>query len=214
MTMYEGISYQIPHRELWPKALPLNCSLSKCHAHVTQALSDFNFEGDLKSEQNIQDLEHAHNSVHTNGTNGALPNNSKPPYKMYIESFETLTDGIALNLVPSTPPEEKRLRALRDKLADKIGLRHPGFEEYSFHLSIAYLLKWLSESEQLQIQKVLDLWLEGLTEEERCFELGTPEVCVYDDMCEFRRVFYLGDGDKEEGMDGNAWLSNGSVTAG
>ena len=201
MTLYEGISYQIPETSQWPAGLSLNCSLPECHAFVTSALARFSMNETIRAQngsRHINGTGHNGNARHlaTDTDSASLadaPTSLVPPYKLRISSFEALTDGVALCLDPSTPQEEQRLRRLRSKLAKAVGLQHPGFEEYSFHLSVAYLLKWLSEDETRAMQGVLDAWLADLTEEERTFELGTPEVCVYDDMCGFRRVFYLGE---------------------
>lgn len=162
MTFYEGISYPIPTPTTWPSTLPLECSLPTCHAHVISTLSTLR-----------------------------LSDTEKPPYKLRITAFEPLTDGVALKLAPISSSEEARMRSLREKMASAVGVRQPGFEEYSFHLSIGYLLRWLDEAETRELQGVLNEWLRDLGEVGRQFELGTPEVCVYDDMEAFRRVFLL-----------------------
>ncbi|KPI34943.1 uncharacterized protein AB675_3841 [Cyphellophora attinorum] len=166
MTFYEGITYRIPTSTNWPapEILPYDCSLGQCHAHVISRLS----------------------TLRLGSTGGG------PPYKLRIAGFEPLTDGIAFKLVPENATEEKRMRNLREQMADSVGVRQPGFGVYGFHMSLGYCLKWLSEEETKEVSDVLDEWLqENRTVSDEGVEFGAPEVCVYDDMTGFRRVFYL-----------------------
>lgn len=123
----------------------------------------------------------------------SLPTQLQAPYRFRIVGWEPLTDGIALKLVPATEAEERKLRQLREVFADAVGIRHPGFGEYSFHMSVGYLLKWLRPEEEKGLRELLDEWLGTVNERE--VVLGAGEVCVYDDMMAFRRVYYL-DGNK------------------
>lgn len=54
-----------------------------------------------------------------------------PPYRLRVRGFDPCTDGIGLLLDAVTVEEEKRLRRLRDKLADEaFGFRKPNHESY------------------------------------------------------------------------------------
>jgi hypothetical protein len=166
MTFYEGITYRIPTSTNWPDpaVLPYDCSLGQCHAHVISRLSTLRLN----------------------------PNTGISPYKLRINGFEPLTDGIAFKLVPENATEEKRMRQIRDQMAERVGVRQPGFGEYSFHMSLGYCLKWLNEEEMDEVRALLDEWLqENRAVVDDSVKFGAPEVCVYDDMTEFRRVFYL-----------------------
>ncbi|KAK0940844.1 hypothetical protein LTR48_002563 [Friedmanniomyces endolithicus] len=108
--------------------------------------------------------------------------------QMEVAGFESLAEGIALKLVPANSGGERALRDLRDRLSQRLGMRHPGHDNYSFHMGLAYLLRHLSEGEEANIAKFLRGWHAKLPQS---FELAVPEYCVYDDMLSFRRMFYL-----------------------
>ncbi|TKA78237.1 hypothetical protein B0A55_04786 [Friedmanniomyces simplex] len=108
--------------------------------------------------------------------------------QMNVAGLEPLAEGIALKLVPATSEGERALRDLRDRLSQRLGMRHPGHADYSFHMGLGYLLRHLSDEEEARIARFLQGWHAKLP---AFFELGVPEYCVYDDMYSFRRVFYL-----------------------
>lgn len=110
------------------------------------------------------------------------------PFRMRIEGFEPLLDGIALKVVPADAEEEKRLRRLRDRVSDTLLVRHPGHDEYSFHISLSYMLRFLDGEQHRRIWGFLEEWRQQLPQ---TFELGAPEFCVFDDMFSFHRLFYL-----------------------
>ena len=158
MTTYEGISDQIRNRNEWPGALDVTSSLKACHAHVATRLADFD---------------------HGLGSAGV---------EMNIAGFESLAEGIALRLVPATVEGEHALRNLRDRLSDRLDMRHPGHNAYSFHMGMGYLLRHLREDGVVKITTFLHDWLSRLP---KSFMLSAPEFVVYDDMLAFRRVFSL-----------------------
>jgi len=158
MTTYEGISDQIRKPKEWPGHLPLDSSLNSCHAHVATRLADF--------EHGLGDAE----------------------VEITVAGFESLAEGIALKLVPVKSEGERALRDLRDRLSERLNMRHPGHDAYSFHMGMGYLLKHLSEEEEAKIAEFLRGWQARLP---KSFMLSVPEFVVYDDMLAFRRVFWL-----------------------
>lgn len=110
------------------------------------------------------------------------------PIVMQIVGFEQLDDGIALKLEASSAATNSDLRALRDCLSDTLLMRHPGHETYSFHLSVAYTLRQLTEHDRARVWQYLEDWKAKLP---AILTLNSPEYCVYDDMFEFRKMFLL-----------------------
>ena len=159
MTVYEGITDEIRLRHSYPGELPLDSSLKACHAHVATRLAEFE---------------------HGLGPGGIG--------QMSVAGFEPLGDGVALKLEPTTSAGENALRTLRDRLSERLKMRHPGHENYSWHMGFAYTLRYIAPEEEARIKKYLAAWQERLP---RAFELGVPEFCVYDNMYQFRRVFIL-----------------------
>ncbi|PDT02305.1 hypothetical protein CO666_21295 [Rhizobium chutanense] len=112
---------------------------------------------------------------------------SAPSYRLRIAGWQPLVNGIALRLAPESA-EEMRLRRVRDRLSELLQLRHPGHEDYVFHLSIAYLIRHPDEEQRAALSALLFELLSGLPDE---FELGAPEFCRFADMFAFHRQFFL-----------------------
>ena len=113
---------------------------------------------------------------------------SEPPFRMTIAGWEPLEDGIALKVVPANFDEESRLRGLRDRLSKLLLMRHPGHDTYSFHVSLAYMLRFLGQKDHQAISAYLQNHLDKLP---KVFELEAPEFCIFDDMFAFQQELYL-----------------------
>lgn len=161
VTLYEGVTDQIRLRRSYPGDMSMDSSLKACHVHVASRLADF---------------------AHELGTTGVG--------EMKVVGLEPVVDGLGLTLQTTDIGQETRLRSLRDCLSTRLKMRHPGHATYSWHMALAYTLRHLSEGEKGTIEAILRAWIKksGACQS---FVLGTPEFCVYDNMCEFRRVFYL-----------------------
>ncbi len=162
---------------------------SSWHMTMFEGISDQirereSWPGDLSLECS---LEACNEHVRKRMVRYALPH--RPPYKMYVAGWEVLDDGIALKITPKTKEDEKGLRSMRNNIAGQLAMQHPGHTNYSFHISIAYTLRFLSLEDTTRITSYLDGWLSSLP---RDFELGAPEYCTFHDMFAFKREFYLG----------------------
>lgn len=113
-----------------------------------------------------------------------------PPYRMAVTGWSPINTGISVRVKPRTEEDNTRLRGLRDRLADKLQTRHKGHESYRLHLSLLYMLRYLTDGQKKELQTLLDEHFENMPKE---FELGAPEFCKFDDMFEFKRLFYLKD---------------------
>ncbi|KAK3674131.1 hypothetical protein LTR78_005978 [Recurvomyces mirabilis] len=107
--------------------------------------------------------------------------------RMTVYGNEPVLDGLGLTLRPDEG-RDPIMRDFRDRLSEILKMRHPGHDTYSWHMALAYTLRPLTAQEEASIRECFRTWREVMT---RTFELGKPEFCVYDDMCAFRRVFYL-----------------------
>ncbi|CZT53172.1 uncharacterized protein RSE6_14633 [Rhynchosporium secalis] len=113
-----------------------------------------------------------------------------PPYRMRVRSFDGCIVGVGLEIEGATVEEEKRMRRLRDRLADTLGFRAPNHEIYQFHISIAYLLRHIDGADRKDFENVIAELLSGLQHE---FELGPVEFCTFENMHAYPRLFYLGE---------------------
>lgn len=112
-----------------------------------------------------------------------------PPYRMKLAGCQDIVNGVALRVEPATAEESSRIRRLRDVIATEgLGFRQPGHDVYEFHVSVAYLLKYLDNEERHSLKKELE---EHIMRWPLEFELGSPEFCLFDDMHAFYRQFYL-----------------------
>ncbi|KAK2774068.1 hypothetical protein CKAH01_13291 [Colletotrichum kahawae] len=162
MTVFEGVCDQVRKPGFWPSDLSLDAPLEDCNSRFKKALSAFDL-GDV----------HA------------------PPYKMTVRGFGPLEIGIGVRLDGRTPAETERLRSLRNKLADRLNIRHPIHDGYGFHLSVAYLLRHLTDEQNRELEALLLSHFEDMPKN---FELGAPEFCTFENMFAFERVFFLGGG--------------------
>lgn len=113
-----------------------------------------------------------------------------PPYKMRVRGFDPAVVGIGLEIEGATADEEKRMRRLRDRLADTLGFRAPNHETYGFHISMAYLMRHIDGENRDELNRVFAAHLPALRRE---FALGAVEFCTFENMYHFARLFYLGD---------------------
>lgn len=113
-----------------------------------------------------------------------------PPYKMKIRGFDRAKVGIGLEVEGATAEEEKRIRLLRDRLADALGLRRPNHDTYGFHITMAYLMRYIEGKNRKMLNALFE---KHLSEVQLEFELGAVEFCTYENMYAFARLFFLGE---------------------
>ncbi|KAL4874989.1 RNA ligase/cyclic nucleotide phosphodiesterase [Aspergillus karnatakaensis] len=118
-----------------------------------------------------------------------------PPYRMRVRRFNPeVVAGIGLEVEGATAEEEKRMRRLRDVLADAMGFRAPNHEVYDFHVSIAYFLRHVEGGDLVEVRRLYRELLEGVEMEGGLeFELGLVEFNTFENMFGFPRLFYLGE---------------------
>ncbi|KAH8891833.1 DUF1868-domain-containing protein [Thozetella sp. PMI_491] len=114
----------------------------------------------------------------------------KPPFRMTATGFDPLKTGIGVHLEFRTTEEDRGFRAMRDRLAELLHIRHPQHAKYGLHLSMAYLLRHLDDEQRAELTALLMDHFESMPRE---FELGAPEYCRFQNMFAFERLFYLGD---------------------
>ncbi|KAK7048169.1 DUF1868-domain-containing protein [Favolaschia claudopus] len=111
-----------------------------------------------------------------------------PPYRMSITGFDPLVVGIGIHIEPRTGEENARLRELRDRLSPLLHIRSQDHASYVLHFTMAYLLRILTEEQDMEINNLL---MDHFVEMPKLFSLGAPEFCAFDDMFAFKRLLYL-----------------------
>ena len=159
MTVFEGVCDRVRERPgHWPAALPADAPLADCEALFSARLAAF----DLRD--------------------------GGPPYAMAVTGFDPLEIGIGVRVEPRDAREAARLRGLRDRLSGALGIRHAAHASYGLHVSVAYLLRHLTDEQREELSSMLDGHFESMP---KVFELAAPEFCRFDDMFEFKRVMFL-----------------------
>ena len=81
--------------------------------------------------------------------------------------------------------EEKKLRRLRNRLAETFGFRRVDHDSVGFHVTLAYQLGNFIATEKAEYRRVLERCLPRLTSASPALELGVPEFCTFADMNRF-----------------------------
>ena len=85
-------------------------------------------------------------------------------------------------LAPADEAQQAVLRRFRDKAADAIGLRLPGHDEYTYHITLAYTRLMPENPEKLH---ALVEEMERYIANQPVFETTPPYMAYYDDMLTF-----------------------------
>jgi hypothetical protein len=146
----------------WPADIPMDMPIARCSVILGDRLRAANFGIDRPIHMRIDDRE---------------PKADERP--------------LTIRLLPIDAAEDRRLRDLRNQLADILKIRVPTHDAYSFHITLGYLIRWLSVSEQRDFRRSLAIWREGLIRTAPIIEFGAPEYCILKDMFAFQRQFFL-----------------------
>ena len=93
-----------------------------------------------------------------------------------------LFGGFSLLLEGFTHEDERLLRETRDKLSNLLGIKFPTHDTYNFHISLGYLLRWLSENEIQIIIKESNRLFEEFNEKIPLIVMKSPELCTFENM--------------------------------
>ncbi|KXT00994.1 hypothetical protein AC578_4447 [Pseudocercospora eumusae] len=114
-----------------------------------------------------------------------------PPYRVKGTGFDLENGvGIGLRVEGADADEEKRLRRLRDLLADTIGFRDLRHESYGFHVTICYFIRYIDGDDRAGLVKLLESLLSGVRIE---FELGSVAFCEYENLDLFDKLLFVGE---------------------
>jgi hypothetical protein len=146
----------------WPNGVPLDLPIAECHQIMAERLREFRLACPL-------------------------------PLRMRVNLTEPDADArpLRLRLLPIDDAENRKIRDLRDRLSTALGIRNQNHETYEFHITLGYLIRWLSADEERAFRTTLRRWRENVAARCPVIDLGAPEYCTFEDMFAFRRLFYL-----------------------
>jgi hypothetical protein len=96
--------------------------------------------------------------------------------------------GYSIILEPYSEEDEKILRNCRDELSSLLKIKFENHQRYTFHITLAYILRELKEDE---IKKLLEFnknLFQEFDKELPKIMLNKPEMSTFENMLEFKSV--------------------------
>ena len=88
----------------------------------------------------------------------------------------------------ATEADNTALWQSRSALQSLTSLHRPDFDSYQFHITLAYLTKWMNVSAAQQLVDASDRLFDDYLADTSPAELGVVEFCRFDSMCEFENI--------------------------
>lgn len=107
-----------------------------------------------------------------------------PPFRMAVSSVTPL----GLSLTGATPEDEAIARAWREGLSRALGIRHPRHDSYGFHLTMAYVRRWIPAAELPALAHAMAAHSDALRARLPVLDLARPAFCRFADMNAFLPV--------------------------
>lgn len=104
-----------------------------------------------------------------------------PAFAMRIAAVTPM----GLSLTGATPADEAAARAWRDALSNALGIRAPDHDSYAFHLTMAYVTRWLPRTAMPGLAAWLDDRTRALQARLPVLHLERPAFCRFADMNAF-----------------------------
>lgn len=170
MTVFEGVTERSRRQGLWPAGIPIDAPMTAVNRELERRLRDFDLDCTV-------------------------------PFRMRLDEFSLRRDpGATIRLLPFDEQENQKLRRLRNRLAAQLRLRAPDHDNYGFHISLAYLIDWMTTAQKREYAAVQAACFKMLGQSFPVIELGVPAYCVFYDMFAFDSQFHIGQG--RRGVEG------------
>ncbi len=161
MTLFDGVDLDHRRAPYWPTPVPLDAPLAAADMWCAEQLQTFHTGGGRFRMRPDVDF--------------------NPP---------EITD-FAVRLDPADLAQATQLKMLRNRLSDCLHIRAPGHDGYRFHITLGYLIDWLTPDEMIRAQKLYRRWLLRIAEATPEFVIGQPAFCTFRDMFAFTPVVTL-----------------------
>ncbi|MGL4405733.1 MAG: DUF1868 domain-containing protein [Notoacmeibacter sp.] len=101
-----------------------------------------------------------------------------------------LFGGFSVSVTGSSSQDENSLRQSRILLRGATQIQRADFEEYGFHITLAYLLRWLTTDEAELVMDHSDMVFDRLLK--RCTQIALNEIefCTFENMHQFNRACF------------------------
>lgn len=162
MTVFEGVIDEKRMAPFWPNDVPRDASIQACTQHFIARLRNFFIDKNFKILMKIKDFD------------------------VYKDS------GATVRLAPASSQESQKLRDLRDRLAQCLGIRSPEHDDYGFHITLGYLVQWMNAQQIRDYELVQKRCMAYLQKTLNVLELDCPRFCTFNDMLAFDDKFAIG----------------------
>lgn len=106
------------------------------------------------------------------------------PIRMRFRGIRVNEEDFRVLLSPADDAQMQLIRRFRDAAADAIGLRLPGHDDYTCHITLAYT-RVVPEGEAAATLRALTAEMENLIGKQPVFETTPPYMAYYDNMLAF-----------------------------
>ena len=96
--------------------------------------------------------------------------------------------GFSAKVSGATDADEALLRGARATLREATGIQRPDFDSYGFHITLGYLLRWLTPEEADHVLDLSDEVAEALIDTLPTLTLKEISFCTFDDMHAFNPI--------------------------
>ena len=104
--------------------------------------------------------------------------------RMRFGEAKITAEDFRIGILPADEAQERVLRRYRDQAAEAIGLRLPGHDAYTFHITLAYTWRLPDAAQQEEIDR-LKARMDRLLAAQPVVELHPPHTAFYRDMLSF-----------------------------
>jgi hypothetical protein len=104
-------------------------------------------------------------------------------FSMVFDRLQWSDEDVRVCLAPACQETEWELRSLRDAIADRLGLRLPGHENYTFHATLAYVYCAAQGKDAARITQIADSFY--TVHHGGALEISAPRLAFYENMMEF-----------------------------
>ena len=101
---------------------------------------------------------------------------------------KTYGKGYSMILEPFSEEDENILRNCRDELSKLLKIKFENHQKYTFHITLAYILRKLTQEEINNLLKVNKNLLDEFVKKIPKIVLKDPTVCTFENMLEFKSI--------------------------
>jgi len=156
MTIFPGANDQGRSTWGWPSDIPMDASISECNRIIGERMAHFRLMCEV-------------------------------PLRVRLDIQRTL-EGVrasTLRMSPADEAENKKLRTLRDRLAEAYRFRAKDHDSYGFHITVSYQMRPFTPEEQSIYNNILRKHVTKISAAAPVLELGLLTYCTFEDMYRF-----------------------------